>query len=386
MIDTLIILGNHIQALGLSRMAAKIGLKVILYNNYKASITRFSNTCDKFYLFKDKKDLYRQLIEKHDENKAILQATNDEMVGFIKDYYNELKEKYSLPLPQPDIINICYNKRLTYKKAKSLGIPIPKSYFPDNFKEVQILAETLNYPVILKPAVMHTFYGATGKKVFRCDNKEQLLIHYDSITKIIPKDEVIVQQFLKGGAKTLFSFGSFSANGEVLGGFVANRIRQKPMDFGISTCFAKSVVQPEIEKYAFTFLKSLKYLGLSEVEFMYDEESNGFKLIEINPRAWKWHAIANKLDIHLLEMMVQYFNEEKIDKKINRIPDIGWVERLIDTFVVLNEIRKGKMSMKEYYKTISLSKESAAWSWKDPLPPLLYVLMSPYLLIKRSRS
>ena len=246
-----------------------------------------------------------------------------------------------------EIIKICYNKRLTYKKAKSLKIPIPDSYFPDNFEEVQILSKKINYPVILKPAVMHTFYGVTGKKVFRCDNKEQLLKYYNSIIKIIPKDEVIVQQFLKGGAKSLFSFGSFTANGEVMGGFVANRIRQKPMDFGISTCFAKSVIQPEIEKYAFTFLESLKYLGLSEVEFMYDEESNEYKLIEINPRAWKWHSMANKLNLHLFEMMVQFFNGEQVNKKINKIPDIGWVERFTDTFVVLNEIRKGKMSRSE---------------------------------------
>ena len=384
-ITRIFILGNHIQALGLSRMAAKIGLHVTVFNGYGASIVRFSNSCRRFLLFSDEAHLLELLRQEYSGSKdTLLLATNDRLIGLLAAHYDELAEKFYLSIPRPEVVQICFNKRDTYRKAMELGMPIPESYFPDSMEELSALAPNLHYPVILKPAIMFTFHGATGKKVFFCSDEKELIGYYREIVKIIPPDEVIVQQFLNGGAKALFSFGSFFAGGEVYGGFVANRIRQKPMDFGISTCFAHTVLNPEIERLAIGFLKAIDYFGMSEVEFMYDEPSGEFKLIEINPRAWKWHSIANKLDIPLLEMMVDYLEQKPIAQKMNERADIGWIERLTDTYVVLTEILKGRMSLAQYFETMRLPKESAAWSWRDPLPGIMYVLMSPYLLIKRN--
>jgi D-aspartate ligase len=384
MITSVYILGNHIQALGLSRLAAKIGIEVSLFNDYGGSVTRFSNTCSKFYRYTDLDDLLKKLLEMGREKNALLVPTNDKLVRFLADNYDQLAEKYYLSISSPDSVDICYNKRKTYLKAKELGMPIPESYFPDNIEEVNLLADQIQYPVIIKPAVMHTFHSQTGKKVFFCTDKESLISNYNMILQYIPADEVIIQQFLKGGAKTLYSFGTFSANGDVYAGFIANRIRQKPMDFGISTCFAKTVDVPEIEKLAMIFLKGTNYFGFAEVEFMYDEETNEYRLIEINPRTWKWHSIADMLGINLLEMMIKYLHNQPVKKIISRKPNIGWIERLTDSYVVAGELLKGKMSLSEYFSTILMEKKSAVWSWRDPMPGIMYILLTPYLFIKRN--
>lgn len=384
-ITKIFILGNHIQALGISRMAAGIGLQVTIFNGHGASVARFSNSCRRFFQFRDQAHLL-ELLQKEEgsgRKDTLLLATNDSLIGLMADHYDELAKKYHLSIPRPEVVKVCFNKRDTYRKAMELGMSIPESYFPDSMEELSALAPNLNYPVILKPAIMFTFHGATGKKVFFCSDEKELIKYYDEIVKIISPDEVIVQQFLNGGAKALYSFGSFFAGGELYGGFVANRVRQKPMDFGISTCFAHTVLSPEIERLAIEFLKAIDYFGMSEVEFMYDAPSGEFKLIEINPRAWKWHSIANKLDIPLLEMMVNYLDQKPVARKMNERADIGWVERLTDSYVVLIEILKGRMSVSEYLKTMRMPKESAAWSLRDPLPAIMYVLMSPYLLFKR---
>ena len=379
-----VILGNHIQALGLSRMASRIGLQVTIYNSYGASVARFSNSCSKFILYRDQEHLLQMLLDGKVEKEAILLATNDDLIGFMARHFEALTERYYLSIPKPEVVDICFNKRKTYRRAQEMGIPIPETHFPDSLEEVRALAPTLQYPVILKPAIMFTFFGATGQKVFFCADEQELIRQYEEILKIIPAEEVIVQQFLHGGAPTLYSFGSFFAGGEVYGSFVANRIRQKPMDFGISTCFARTVLNPEIERQAIDFLRGIDYFGMSEVEFMYDQATGEYRLIEINPRSWKWHSIANKLEIHLLEMMVDYLENKPVARKVNDQADVGWVERLTDTYVVAGELWKRRMTLSEYLRTMRMPKESATWSLRDPLPAIMYVLMSPYLLLKRN--
>lgn len=384
-ITDLYIIGNHIQALGISRQAARLGLRVTLFNNYGASVTRFSNSCEKFIKFKHKAHLLTLLLDYNAKSRHILLVpTNDDYVKFLADHYDELISNYVLGISEPSIIDLCYNKRKTYRKALDIGIPIPKSYFPDTEKELIDLIPGIQFPVILKPAVMHTFHKETGKKVFVCQNPEDLIFFYQKMIRIIPSDEVIIQEFLQGGAKKLYSFGSFSVKGKVYGGFVANRIRQKPMDFGISTTFAKSVINHDVEQSSHKFLEHIQYFGLSEVEFMYDEKTGSYKLIEINPRSWKWHSISEKLNIPLFEMLVQYLDGNEIEPIINIKEDIGWIERLTDTYVVIKELISGRLSFKEYMSTLQIKKQSAVFDAGDPLPAVMYLLLSPYLLIKRN--
>ena len=385
-IKNLYILGNHIQALGLSRIGSEAGLTITLFNDYNFSVTRFSNTCKHFVKFSSYQALLHILLKKSDpESKnTIIVPTNDSLVWFLREHYYELNELYYLGVPDPRVIEICYNKRKTYQKAAEVNIPIPLSYFPDSEKELIKIKNTITYPVIIKPAIMHTFFKITGKKALKCENEIELLKSYKEIINIIPADEVIIQKFIAGGAINLFSFGAFAVEGNVWGGFVANRIRQKPMDFGISTTFAKTVFKPEIAILGSKILKELNFSGMAEVEFMYDVTSDSYKLLEINPRSWKWHSITNKLNLNFIKMMISFFNNESIEPTINNNEDIAWIERLTDTFIALKELTKGKLNLKDYLKSLKLNKESAVWSWKDPLPGIMYILLSPYLLIKRN--
>jgi len=377
-----IILGNHIQGLGVARICHSIGLEVHLYNNSSICLTRFSNTCTDFTRFKDHEDLKNQLLGlTFDPKTAILLPTNDKLVGFMADHYELLKAKFVLSIPEPEVTDICYNKIKSYRKAEELGIPHPKSLYPTNLEELESL--DITYPVIIKPAVMHKFYHQVGKKVFLCEDKNELISNYKKAIRVISSDEVIVQEFLDGGAANLYSFGSFCDGKKVWGSFVANRIRQKPMNFGIATTFAKTVINPRIDELAQKMLTEIGYFGLSEVEFMYDHKTDDYKFIEINPRTWKWHTITNKLDINLIKMLVDYADQKPISERHNQNSQISWIERITDTYVVTKEILNGNMKLSSYLKSMNMSKEYACFSWRDPLPGFMYLLLLPYLYFKR---
>lgn len=384
MIRKVIILDNHIQGLGVSRISGALGLEVHLFNHSKICVARHSNTCNYFYRYLDQDDLLTKLIKFGCEDKeAVLMPTNDRMVGFISENYNKLSKKFHLPLPAPAIIDIAYNKIKTYKLCQELNIPSPLSYFPENLADLMQLVDEIEFPVIIKPAVMHSFYKSFGVKVFSCGNKQELIENYKKAITAIPANEIIVQELLDGGAPSLYSFGSFCSGDKVWGSFSANRIRQKPMDFGISTTYAKTVNIPVIREYATQFLLNMGYFGLSEVEFMFDSKSNTYKLLEINPRTWKWHSISNKTGVNLISQMIDFLDGKNLTENHSIQENIAWVERLTDTFVVLKELLKGRMSLKEYRMTMKLTKESAVFSKKDLAPFFMYLLYSPYFLFSR---
>ena len=384
MIKDIYILGDHIQGLGISRITGRLGYNITLFNSSVLSVARFSNSCNEFVKFDNLEHLLELLCKREVGNRAaILIPTNDFLVGFLADNYDRLNEKYFISIAPKKITEIAFNKRKTYTVASEANIPIPKSYFPDNINDVKQLCTEIEFPVIIKPAVMFSFYKKAGKKVFLCKNEEELINNYNNAIEIIPKEEVIVQELLNGGAKNLFSYASYAKNGEPYGSFVVNRIRQKPMDFGVATTFAVTVLNERVEWLAKKFLKKINYTGLSEVEFMYDERVRDYKLIEINPRTWKWHSMANIVDINLIEMLIKDTQGLPIEKKRNTVENLGWIEQLTDFFIMFTEVVMGRMKLKDYAKSLQIKKEYATFDWKDPLPAIMYIILSPYLYFTR---
>ena len=378
----LIVLGNHVQALGICRQAGSLGFNIILFNRSSISISRFSKYCTSFKKFIDRKDLLKQL-----ENKmyfgSFIVATNDELVHFLVDNYSILKMNYHIPFEDPDVIKNCLNKRYTYALARNAGINIPESNFPDNIDELNSVADSVTFPVILKPAIMHTFHAMTGKKALLCNNKQELVNNYHSFIKNNPPDEVIIQEFIPSGPKELFSLGAFCHKGRIISGFMANRQRQNPMTFGNSTCYARTVYKEEILQASKKILFEMNYSGFCEVEFMFDNVSQEYKLLEINARPWKWHSLANKAGLNFIDNWVHIVEKREIKATISRKENMIWVENITDIYISFMEILKGRLSLAEYIKSLSYEKEFAVYSIHDPLPSIMYILFLPYLFFKR---
>ena len=388
MIKNVIIIGDHIQALGMVRIAKRNNLRVILFCSYPLALPRFSRYTDKYSVYKDASNFY-YLFNKYESlcPDTLIIPTDDITISLIMQRYDYFKKYFLLALASKESTEICYNKINTYKLCNDLDIPCPKSYFPTEEEQIYKIISELQFPVIIKPAIMHKLFKATGKKVYLCRSEDELISNYRKITNLIPKDEVIIQEYLRGGPKVLYSYGTVAFRGNILSGFGANRIRQKPMDFGVATTFAKSVNIEEIKEYSTIILNKIEYSGFAEVEFMFDNKVNKYKLLEINPRSWKWHTIANKLNIDLLKDYVAALEGrggDSLNIYNNKINEMCWIERVTDLFTVVQEIISRRMSIHDYYKSLKCKKESACWSLKDPLPAIMYIILLPYLFYKRT--
>lgn len=384
MIKRVVIIGGHIQALGLARQVSKLGIEVILLTESAWSVARFSNSVTRTYVYNNKEELL-QLIKKMPllPMETLLFPTNDEAVEIITERYSEYKLYFALGVPNPQVVNLFNNKRNAYQFAAANGIPTPQCWYPNTMKDVEQLSKELPYPVVVKPAVMYSFHSTFGKKAFRCNNAEELIHIFQRIeTAKYPIESILVQEFLTGGPKHLYSYGVFAAEGKPIVSLMANRIRQNPMDFGNSTTFAMTCHIPEIKEQSEKLLNMVEYFGLGEVEWMYDPQTRKYKFLEINTRAWKWHTICNQFGKSFIETMIDYYNG--VEMSYNHYSGkAAWVERLTDWTVICKEVLKGRMKLNEPCRTYRQVKESAVWSWRDPMPGVMYMLMSPVLYIKR---
>ena len=381
MIKQVIIIGGHIQALGLARQTAQLGIHVILFIEDGYSVARYSKAIHKTVVFGSEEELSEHL-KKYEDTNALLVPTADDYVEYLASHYDELNKHFVLTIPRPEVVMLFGDKRKTYRFAEEQNIPHPKSWYPETISDVIEIANEVSFPIVVKPAVMYRFHKLFGKKAFRCDSKEELIGKCKEINQKLPLSTIVVQEFLAGGAKTLYSYGVFSVNGEPKAWIMANRIRQNPMDFGNSTTFAVTCHIPAIEQSARKILKQTQYTGLAEVEYMYDAKSDSYKFLEINTRAWKWHSISMGYGFGFLSEMIHYLNAEQGDFLVLS-KSIAWVERLTDYTIILKEVLKGRMKFAEAVRTHRQKKVSAVWSLCDPLPAVMYFLLSPILYIKR---
>lgn len=388
MITDVIILGGHIQALGLARQVHALGVKVHLCIPDRYAVAKYSNTVSTVFLYKDNHLLLQWMKGRVGREKTtLLFPTNDEMVEWLDEHRTELEKYFYVGIPGREVVNLFNDKTHTYQFAERKQIPAPKTWYPENLEHARLLAKEMAYPVIIKPSVMYTFHEQFGKKAFRCNTETELHEKMEEIANAgYEVKGLLIQEMLMGGPQYLYSFGTCAVEGEPIVSLTANRIRQNPMDFGNSTTFAVLCDVPEIEMVARKILKETRYTGLAEVEFMYDANTNQYKFLEINTRAWKWHTISNHLDFSFIGALIAYYNGQ-LDRYHIQQPITGkmaWVERLTDMAVSIKACMAGKLKWKEIYKTYASYKlEYAVWSWKDPMPAIMYILLSPLLYIKR---
>lgn len=380
-----IVIGGHFQGLGVIRALAREGIPVALVDS-EPCLSRFSKYVWKYFhspKLENERDYLEFLIELasiHGLDGWIVFPTDDETVFFLSKHHKQLSQFLKVTTPPWEVSKYSYDKKRSYQLAEKIGVPIPKTYYPENIDSLDQM--DVPFPAVIKPAVMRTFFKSTGKKVFVAHNKTELRDAYNQASQIIEHHEILIQDMIPEVSKNLYSFCPLFKDGEVLAKIVAKRKRQHPMDFGQASTYAETVDLPELIELGTTVLKAMKYYGIGEVEFIRDPRDNVFKFLEVNPRIWGWHTLA----IHAGVNLPYYLYLDMINKPVsNGDYAIGkkWVRLTTDIPTVLGEILKGRMTLKEYTHSMQGDKTYAVADRDDPLPFFGEFMLLPYLWIKR---
>lgn len=375
-----IVIGGHVQGLGVIRIFGKNQIPCFVLDVTSINIAKHSNYCTKFIKINPDQDFTQFLIElnkKHDLHDWLLIPTDDNYVSILSHNKKKLEEYYRVSVDEWDVIEKCYNKRLTYKIVHDLDVDMPKTYFPDSVEDLENV--DVDYPCIIKPAVMHKLYSQIKKKVLVCNDKSNLISNYKKILTYIPADEIIVQEIIPGDSNNQYSACFFFDRNKPFVSLLARRKRQYPIDFGSCTSFAETIKDTNLLESAKKILTKINYWGICEVEFKKDERDGRYKFLEINPRTWKWHSISIKSDSpFLMSLYNTVYSNKSIVK--NDWKDCCWKDTIIDTAVLFKLLLKLKVLPSfSKYKNVSYP----VFDISDIRPFIFEILYMPYLFATR---
>jgi len=379
----------HITGLAVARSLGRHGVTVIgldkddkgygLYSRY----TSIGGRCP--YPLDDERGFIDLLLEigRALDQKAVLFPCLDEWVFAVARHASELSEYFILPFSDIVTVERILDKNLLYRKCEERGIPIPRTFYVGEQGPEEI-ASKISFPCIVKPALQREFTNEFGEKVLRAETREDFL----ELCRRAGHHPLLAQEIVGAGVDSFYSLCSYiGRDGEAKGVFVGRKLEQYPPDFG-TACLVDSGYIEEIVERGIDILKQFGYHGISEVEFIYDDRSGDYKLLDINTRVWKWIGLPIRAGIDLPWLAYADAVHGKVETANRQREGLRWV--YLKDYIALRRARAGveetTLSRKDWLDLIAGNAESngeivdAVLSSDDPEP---FVEMIESLFTKR---
>lgn len=383
-LGALVVGGDH-PGLGVVRSLGRRGIPVYVIDD-QPCISRFSRFVQRVIRVPDILDERRTVDSVLDVGRRyglrnwVLIPTRDETVAAFSRYRAELAEFFTVTTGEWESVQWAWDKKKTYDLAETLDIPCPKTFNPKNADELPAYYARL--PLAIKPTVKENFFYATGAKAWRCDSVEQLHRNYDRAARQIRPEEILVQEIIPGDGSEQYSWCAFVRDGIPHSTLTARRLRQHPREFGRAATYVETVEAPVIEELSERFVRAIHYHGLVEIEYKRDPRDGGFKLLDVNARAWGFHVIGAACGVDFPWLL--YADRLGLPIKPARAkPGIGWLRVLTDFPTALSDLAHGYISPGAYVRSLLSTRVESVFAWTDPLPFLIEILLLPWLITKK---
>ena len=380
-----VVVGGEHPGLGIARSLAHRGIPVCVIDD-QYSLARFSRCVDRVVRVKDLRDEQKTIASVMETGQRyglkgwVLIPTRDETVASFSRNRDQLAEFFRVSTEPWGIVRWAWDKKNTYDLAAELGIPIPRTSNPRTEDELAGLYSLL--PLAIKPAVKENFFYATGAKAWRAETPEQLHLLFRRASRQIRPEEVLIQEIIPGNGQQQYSYCAFYRDGKPQSTLVAKRLRQHPREFGRAATYVETTELPEVEELAERFLKAIHYSGLVEVEFKQDPRDGQFKLLDVNARAWGFHAIGVPAGVDFPYLL--YADQiGEVSENSRAKAGVGWIRIVTDVPTAMLDLVSGELNWGAYWSSLRNTRGESVFSVDDPLPSIAEVLMLPYLLAKK---
>jgi predicted ATP-grasp superfamily ATP-dependent carboligase len=212
---------------------------------------------------------------------------DDDELNAVARNRDVLGDRFLYPFPRWETLGPLQDKRHQIEHARALGIPVPRASAEPT--------DDFGFPVLVKPVETGAFRRSFGVKAFRCENRAELGDAWERARG----HGTLVWEWIPGGDEALYTLGAYvSREGEALGVFSGRKLVQDPPGLGNARA-AEALWVDEVVERGLELLRSLDFHGPAQVEFKRDPRDGAYKLIEVNPRLWQWHGLAERCGVNL---------------------------------------------------------------------------------------
>lgn len=381
-----IVIGGDFQGLGIARSLGRRGVPICIIDD-EPSIARYSRYATHSIRVKDLRDHHKTIDALMNVGRRlnlkgwVLYPTRDETVAALSLHRKVLSEWFRVPTPDWETIKWAWDKRNTYKLAQDIGIPCPKTWFPQTLEDVRKI--NARFPLILKPAIKEHFVYTAKAKAWQVNDLKELVARFQEAMVFVPPGEMMVQDLIPGGSsEQQFGCCVFFSEGQSLGTMLAHYVRSHPPDFGRCSTFVETLDLPKLEELSVRFLRAIGYYGLAEVEFRRDPRDGEFKLLDVNARSWGYHSLGAAAGVDFPHMLF----EDQLGRSVKSVrarPGVKWLRWVTDLPVGIHGFFLKRWGLLEYIKSVKESDTEAVFDARDPIPSLAEAALIPYHVLTR---
>ena len=274
----------------------KLGYEIVLVNSNPATIMTDPETADVTYIEPLNVKRLEQIIAKERPDALLPNLGGQSGLNLCSELAKAgILTKYNVKVigVQVDAIERGED-RIEFKKSmNAIDIEMARSEVAYSVEEALSIADTLGYPVVLRPA--YTMGGAGGGLVY---NKEELKTVCARGLQASLVGQVLVEESILGWEELELEIVRDAEGNMITVCFIEN-IDPLGVHTGDSFCSAPMLtiskeVQQRLQEQAYRIVDSVQVIGGTNVQFAHDPVSDRIVVIEINPRTSRSSALASK--------------------------------------------------------------------------------------------
>lgn len=300
----------------------------------------------------------------------ILFPTHDQAVDFISRYREPLANVAKFRLPAKATLDKILTKSGTRELAVQYGVNVPATYTPHTLEEVSQLGSSIQYPCILKSNDF-TLHVPDGAKCVEFQHRQELLDFFTTHGEFLGR-AVVQERILSGDGFSFTCAVYFDEQSQPYTVFTAKKVHQYPPNFGIM-CYGESVVVPEIQQTALSFLAQIGYVGIADIDFLQDRRTGAYFLLEINPRPYYYNWFSTVCGVNTAYLAyLDMVGELRPDLRFQPQKEgVTWIDFRNDLGSSWRKYTRREISIGAWLHALVRAKSYAIFNWRD-LKPFLY--------------
>lgn len=276
----------------------KLGFETILVNCNPETVSTDYDTSDKLYFEPLNVEAVLDIYNKEKPLGVIAQFGGQTPLNIAEELQNN---GVKILGTSPETINLAEDRDLFRAMMKKLNIPMPESAMARTVDEALTAAETIGYPVMVRPSFV---LGGRGMEVV---HDEEQLRHYMSLAVgVTPDRPILIDRFLQHATECEADAISDGKNCFVPA--VMEHIELAGVHSGDSACILPPLNLSQkhidtIKDYTRKIAVEMKVCGLMNMQ--YAIEGNTVYVLEANPRGSRTVPLVSKVcDIPMIKLAV----------------------------------------------------------------------------------
>ena len=315
--------------------------------------------------------------------RMVLIPCSDAWVAAVGRLERTLAARFPASIPPQESLDICLDKSRFANMMARLGLPHPRTISIGAFDDVRTLWDSGFYNPFLKPRNSLAFSTRFQKKALLVANADEAIMWIREAGQ--HGIEFVLQEYIPGPATNHYYVDGFiDRMGTVCARFARRCVRLSDDLFGVSSCMVSiplNEAKAPIEILD-QLLPALRYRGVFNAQFKYDERDGLFKLLDLNPRAWGGVSLAVSCGVNVIDMAYQ----DALGRPVGQITSypVGryWVNAALDNAVCWQLFREGRLTARAWLRT-RIGAVPAIFRWDDPLPAIVYFVQATWREIRR---